>query len=533
MPRSLKFRPPTRPDLTIDLILGWADDFNARTGRWPTRKDGRIGLTTNTWSAVDAALKVGGRGLNRGSSLAKLLLARRGRRHKKYLPHLTPALILGWADAHHTRTGEWPHQDTGPVADAAGETWAGIDTALWVGGRGLPGNSSVPQLLAAARGVRNHLALSRLTAEQVLVWVDAHYARTGEWPNRDSGPVVGASGEVWSAVNTALNAGNRGLAEGGSLARLLSEHRGLRHPAELPRLAAWEVLLWADAHHERTGHWPTAESGPVAGAPGEKWSALDTALRDGTRGLPGGDSLARLLARRRGRLNRGDRPRLTVRQIIRWADAYHRRTGRWPVRETGPITDTSGETWVAVHNALSRGCRGLPGGSSLAQLLEDRRGVRNNANAPRLTCEQILTWADSHHTRTGDWPSIASGEVVGAAGEAWSGLNAALRTGRRGLSGGNSLARLLAAERGARNHLALPPLTCEQILAWADVHHARTGRWPVVKGGPIVGAQGESWSAVDAALREGLRSLPGGDSLARLLKRRRGTGDVSHPGTTA
>ncbi len=228
-----------------------------------------------------------------------------GRRHKKYLPRLTTAAILGWADAHHTRTGDWPHQGTGPVTDAPGESWAGIDTALRVGGRGLPGNSSLAQLLAAARGVRNHLALPRLTATEVLAWADAHHDRTGEWPTRDSGPVVGAPGEVWSAVNTALNAGSRGLAEGGSLARLLSEHRGVRNPAELPRLAAWEVLLWADAHHERTGHWPTAESGPVAEAPGEKWSALDTALRDGTRGLPGGDSLARLLARRRGRRNRG------------------------------------------------------------------------------------------------------------------------------------------------------------------------------------------------------------------------------------
>ncbi len=192
------------------------------------------------------------------------------------------------------------------------------------------------------------------------------------------------------------------------------------------------------------------------------------------------------------------------------------------MRETGPITDASGETWVAVHNALSRGCRGLPGGSSLAQLLDEKRGVRNNANVPRLTCEQILTWADAHHTRTGDWPTTGSGEVVGAAGETWSGLNAALHTGLRGLPGGNSLARLLAAERGARNHLALPPLTCEQILAWADAHRTRTGRWPVVKGGPVTEAPGENWAALDAALLAGSRGLPGGDSLARLLNRHRG-----------
>jgi hypothetical protein len=40
-------------------------------------------------------------------------------------------------------------------------------------------------------------------------------------------------------------------------------------------------------------------AGQVAGAPGETWRALDVALRQGLRGLPGGDSLARLLRRHR------------------------------------------------------------------------------------------------------------------------------------------------------------------------------------------------------------------------------------------
>jgi hypothetical protein len=284
------------------------------------------------------------------------------------------------------------------------------------------------------------------------------------------------------------------------------------------------VLLWADAHHERTGRWPTAESGTVAEAPDESWSTLDNALRDGTRGLPGGSSLARLLARRRGRRNPVAPPRLTVTQIVRWADSHYRRTGSWPSRNTGPIADVACETWAAIDAALAAGSRGLAGGSSLAQCLSSRRGVRSVAHAPRLTCEQILKWADAHHSRTGDWPAITSGEVVGAAGETWSGLNSALNKGNRGLPGGNSLPRLLAAERSARNHLALPLLTCEQILAWADAHRTRTGRWPVTTSGPVTEAPAENWMALNAALRVGVRGLPGGDSLAHLLKRHRGAG---------
>ena len=67
-----------------------------------------------------------------------------------------------------------------------------------------------------------------------------------------------------------------------------------------------------------------------------------------------------------------------------------------------------------------------------------------------------------------------------------------------------------------------PPLTVEQILAWADAHHARTGRWPHAKSGPVEGAPGEAWGNIDSALRHGHRCLPGGDTLARLLNRHRG-----------
>src|SRR5947208_8601967 len=67
-----------------------------------------------------------------------------------------------------------------------------------------------------------------------------------------------------------------------------------------------------------------------------------------------------------------------------------------------------------------------------------------------------------------------------------------------------------------------PPLSVEQILAWADAHRARTGGWPAVNSGAVRGARGERWRALNQALREGYRGLPGGDSLARLLGRERG-----------
>jgi hypothetical protein len=64
-----------------------------------------------------------------------------------------------------------------------------------------------------------------------------------------------------------------------------------------------------------------------------------------------------------------------------------------------------------------------------------------------------------------------------------------------------------------------PQLTVEQILAWADAHLERTGRWPGVQSGEIREAPGRTWAAVNAALGRGSHGLPGGDSLVQVLAR--------------
>jgi hypothetical protein len=69
-----------------------------------------------------------------------------------------------------------------------------------------------------------------------------------------------------------------------------------------------------------------------------------------------------------------NRPKLTLRQILAWADAHQARTGRWPQSNSGPVRDGLADNWRSVENTLRLGLRGLPGGSSLAQLLEERQG---------------------------------------------------------------------------------------------------------------------------------------------------------------
>src|SRR5947208_523597 len=68
-----------------------------------------------------------------------------------------------------------------------------------------------------------------------------------------------------------------------------------RYKGRLQRLTVREIIPWAELHHDRYGRWPTPESGPVEDAPGETWKAIDLALHEGLRGLPGGSSLHAVL----------------------------------------------------------------------------------------------------------------------------------------------------------------------------------------------------------------------------------------------
>jgi hypothetical protein len=115
----------------------------------------------------------------------------------------------------------------------------------------------------------------------------------------------------------------------------------------------------------------------VVSAPGESWQNIDAALQQGHRRLPKGSSLAQVLLQHRGVRIAGIPPKLTEQQILVWADAHKVRTGQWPRVKSGGIPDASEERWASVDNALRLGLRGLPGGSSLARLIQKHRKGRN------------------------------------------------------------------------------------------------------------------------------------------------------------
>jgi hypothetical protein len=548
---------PRRTLLTIDAILAWADAFHAAHGRWPGNRDRTVQAAPDqSWGAIDQALRQGRRGLPGGSSLGRLMVQHRGPEARPQPARLKVELILAWADEHYARTGDWPTANSGAIPESPGDTWSKIELALRQEGRGLSGKNSLARLLADHRGKRHPDDLPQLTVEQICAWADAHHAATGRWPTPHSGPIADAPGETWSAMQAALYLGLRGLPGGVTLPQVLAD----RKPPPKPQLTLELIRTWAEGHQEATGIWPDAGSGPVAGFPGETWCNINKCLRRGRRGLPGGTSLVQVLGRRSNSVIRRKHTKLTVAQILAWADAYHAATGRWPTQYSGPIPEAPGERWMESNGALNIGSRGLPGKSSLKKLLQrfrgpgakavaDREGPRlpdmgpeatvdaiwageqeqfpvrkpprprqRVSRLPHLAVEQILAWADAHHAATGKWPSTDSGLVQDAAEKlTWCAINHALGRGHRGLPGGSSLHLLLAEHRQLR-----PPLSLEQILIWADRYHGVHGHWPTAGVGPQEAAPGESWNMINLALRKGLRGLSRGSSLLRLLREQRG-----------
>lgn len=449
-------------------------------------------------------------------------MARKKKRPKGWRPPpLTVKQILTWADAHYTKHGRWPNKYSGWIGSLADEKWSRVDGALHGGYRGLTGGSSLAQLLAEHRGVRNPRRLPPLTEATILTWADDFHRRTGRWPNYASGPVLCSPGDSWLAVDSVLRQGHRGLPGGSSLARLLAEQRNVRNLMALPKMTIPRILAWVDSYAERTGDYPHYASGEIPEAPGETWLAVDSALRYGQRGMNPGSSLAKLLDEKRDVRNIRDLSPLTIKGILAWADAHHQQTSEWPTQDSGTVRGGRGETWKGVQTCLQKGGRGLPGGSSLAKILAAHRGVRNLGNLKALTISQILAWADAFHTRHGRWPNANDGAIADTNGETWMGVQSALQKGSRGLPGGSSLARLLVQKRHIRSRRYLPKLNKKQILAWAVAHHRRTGEWPTKMSGSVHGVEGETWGTIENALRFGTRGLPGGSSLYQFLEKRR------------
>jgi hypothetical protein len=339
---------------------------------------------------------------------------------------------------------------------------------------------------------RKGTAKEPFTLPQILAWVDSHHSRTGAWPTISSGPVFESPTDTWSAINNCLHYGYRGCPGGSSLFKLLTEHR--IHRTGNTRRENWKetgILEMADSFFAEHGCWPNRNEGLIEDGAKATWMAVDIALGKGNRGLPGGSSLARLLAKHRGVPNVGDLPEFTYEKVLDWADSHHARTGSWPNSKSGPILECPGETWAVMDQRMRKGQRGLDRKLPLAHFLHAERGVRIYHNVQPLNIQDIRQWIQHHYETTGNWPTNNSGDVLAAPGEVWSSVDAALIQRGHGLPYVSSVAKLIAELGGKRKpvkrtHNLTIPLVIQKIAEY----RAEYGKWPARSSkNPVPGTQ--------------------------------------------
>jgi hypothetical protein len=186
----------------------------------------------------------------------------------------------------------------------------------------------------------------------------------------DLGGEVGGVGEEVAGLD------NRFLVNAELLSQFLKRNLWRLHRFPLLRPPALAVAVQPPGFRRHDGPLRPRQVTPLGvqrNDQRQRPGVVAAVLLDRHRGLPGGDTLSRLLLRVVGpcvldarAIAPPDLPPLTARCVLAWARAHRRLTGRWPGPKSGAVAGRPGETWKAIDRALLEGRRGLPPGGSLA-----------------------------------------------------------------------------------------------------------------------------------------------------------------------
>jgi hypothetical protein len=200
--------------LTEEIIIRAAIAHYEEIGKWPSRKStSQIPLIPgDSWSAIDGAGRIGGRGLERRRTLAIILESTK----KEYGSNirgstLSEEVIIKAAISQFENTGKWPAADdeTSVIPLLPGNTWKNINAAGYHGYRNLGKGRTLKRILKPVKiqyGSKIHG--NPLTEEIIIKAAVAHFEKTGKWPNvatPDNIPLL--PGDTWGVVDAACRKG--------------------------------------------------------------------------------------------------------------------------------------------------------------------------------------------------------------------------------------------------------------------------------------------------------------------------------------
>jgi hypothetical protein len=136
---------------------------------------------------------------------------------------LTEDEILSWADLFKSKYGHYPTQNSPRIPEMQGNTWATIDAAMRVQGRGLRQKGGLSQFLGQKRGYvpANGKSMSDISLDEIIDHMVRFRNKFHRWPTYSDQSLDGSSSEKWSNINSILSRGGRGLRGRLSLLRLV------------------------------------------------------------------------------------------------------------------------------------------------------------------------------------------------------------------------------------------------------------------------------------------------------------------------
>jgi len=355
-------------------------------------------------------------------------------------PDFTMNVIEAAILEYHRQHGTYPQPLNGDATAYFGypETWAAVDCALVQGIRGLPGKDSLFQVAFRLGLVGGKPSL---TIVKIQAAITAFHKDQGTHPNEKSGDATAYFGypETWSAVQAAAYHGVRGL-PGGSTLITIAREMGLvkgKPPLNMPL-----VKKAISSFYKEHGIHPNGASGDATAYFGysETWGAVQSALKKGYRGLPGGKTLVEVAIQMGLHQKREPLTKAILRRAIH---KFYDEHGFPPTAESGDATAYFGYQvmWRTIDSCIRYGNRGLSKGGSLAQVVRD---MKLRLVKPPLSEEIVGQAISSFRSDHGKIPHEKSGDATAYFGypETWSAVGSCCRLGLRGLPGGTTLAKM-------------------------------------------------------------------------------------------
>jgi hypothetical protein len=128
------------------------------------------------------------------------------------------------------------------------------------------------------------------------------------------------------------------------------------------------------------GQFPAHNSGVVPYAPEDEpitWSGINMCLTNGFRGQKAGQTLSMFIADKFKITNKSNAKNYSEKLISDWIEIFYNDHGHYPTKRSGKVDYGKDmgylfTTWSAIDACLSKGHRGLPGGSTLSNFVKSQ-----------------------------------------------------------------------------------------------------------------------------------------------------------------